>query len=35
MGNVVLNPLISGMPPEWGWKGLRLFQESVLPKVKP
>ncbi len=35
MGNVVLNPLISGMPPEWGWEGLRLFQETVLPKVKP
>ncbi|MCA1726833.1 MAG: hypothetical protein LC722_04005 [Actinobacteria bacterium] len=35
MGNVVLNPLISGMPPEWGWEGLRLFRERVLPEVKP
>jgi alkanesulfonate monooxygenase SsuD/methylene tetrahydromethanopterin reductase-like flavin-dependent oxidoreductase (luciferase family) len=35
MGNVVLNPLISGMPPEWGWEGLRLFHEQVLPKVRP
>jgi alkanesulfonate monooxygenase SsuD/methylene tetrahydromethanopterin reductase-like flavin-dependent oxidoreductase (luciferase family) len=35
MGNVVLNPMISGMPPAWGWEGLRLFHEKVLPAVKP
>lgn len=34
MANLVLHPLISGMPPEWGWEGLRLFAEKVVPRIK-
>ncbi len=31
---MILHPLMGGMPPELGWKGLRLFAERVLPEIK-
>ncbi|MBX6388785.1 MAG: LLM class flavin-dependent oxidoreductase [Frankia sp.] len=30
----VLHPLCGGMPPEEGWKSLRLYVEEVLPRVR-
>ena len=29
-----LMPLISGLPPEIGWKSLELFTEKALPRIK-
>jgi len=28
-----LHPLMGGLDPEWGWKGLKLFVEKVLPRL--
>ncbi|MFY1679020.1 LLM class flavin-dependent oxidoreductase [Streptomyces sp. WMMC905] len=30
----VLHPLVGGMPPEEGWRGVRLFCERVLPRLR-
>ena len=30
---VALHPLMGGLPPEIGWRGLRLFVEKVLPQL--
>jgi hypothetical protein len=30
---VVMNPLVSGLPLDAGWASLRLFGETVLPAV--
>jgi alkanesulfonate monooxygenase SsuD/methylene tetrahydromethanopterin reductase-like flavin-dependent oxidoreductase (luciferase family) len=32
-GSILLHPLLSGMPPEWGWASLRLFESAVLPAL--
>ncbi|GIW40012.1 MAG: hypothetical protein KatS3mg076_0589 [Candidatus Binatia bacterium] len=32
--HVVLHPLLAGMPPEWGWESLRLFEEKVWPAIR-
>ncbi|MFD7501947.1 LLM class flavin-dependent oxidoreductase [Streptomyces sp. NPDC001700] len=32
--SLVLHPLCGGMPVEEGWRGLRLFAERVLPRLK-
>ncbi len=34
-GQVILHPLMGGMPPELGWEGLELFAAKVLPRIKP
>lgn len=34
-GSLVLHPLLAGMPPELGWESLRLFEQQVLPKLRP
>ena len=28
-----LHPLMGGLDPEWGWKGLKLFVEKVMPRL--
>jgi len=28
-----LHPLMGGLDPEWGWRGLKLFAEKVLPRL--
>ncbi|MFJ9538735.1 LLM class flavin-dependent oxidoreductase [Streptomyces sp. NPDC101225] len=33
LDNLVLHPLAGGMPPEEGWRSLRLFTERVLPRL--
>ena len=33
-GRVILHPLMGGLDPEFGWKGLRLFEEKVLPRIR-
>jgi alkanesulfonate monooxygenase SsuD/methylene tetrahydromethanopterin reductase-like flavin-dependent oxidoreductase (luciferase family) len=33
-GAVQLHPLLAGMPPEWGWESLELFESEVLPRIK-
>ena len=33
-GRVILHPLMGGLDPEFGWQGLRLFQEKVLPRIR-
>jgi len=33
-GRIILHPLMGGIPPELGWRGLRLFEEQVLPRIK-
>jgi alkanesulfonate monooxygenase SsuD/methylene tetrahydromethanopterin reductase-like flavin-dependent oxidoreductase (luciferase family) len=33
-GNICLHPLISGMPPEWGWQQLQTFSATVLPHIR-
>ncbi|MGV9451385.1 LLM class flavin-dependent oxidoreductase [Streptomyces sp. NPDC003635] len=33
LDNLVLHPLCGGMPPEEGWRSLRLFCEAVLPRL--
>lgn len=30
---VLLHPLLGGIPPESGWRSLRLFEQDVLPRV--
>lgn len=30
---VLFHPLLGGIPPELGWRGLRLFEQDVLPNV--
>lgn len=32
-GTLILHPLLSGMPPEWGFESLDLFEKAVLPKL--
>ncbi|WJV45917.1 LLM class flavin-dependent oxidoreductase [Streptomyces flavofungini] len=32
--NLVLHPLVGGMPVDEGWRSLRLFGENVLPRLK-
>ncbi|QVI25104.1 LLM class flavin-dependent oxidoreductase [Nocardia tengchongensis] len=32
---IVINPLAGGIPPDQGWKMLRLFTEQVLPAIGP
>ena len=34
-GQVLLHPLMGGMPPALGWEGLRLFATKVLPRLRP
>lgn len=34
-GRVILHPLMGGLPPELGWESLRLFEQEVLPRVRP
>jgi alkanesulfonate monooxygenase SsuD/methylene tetrahydromethanopterin reductase-like flavin-dependent oxidoreductase (luciferase family) len=34
-GTVILHPLMGGMPPELGWEGLHLFEQKVLPALRP
>jgi alkanesulfonate monooxygenase SsuD/methylene tetrahydromethanopterin reductase-like flavin-dependent oxidoreductase (luciferase family) len=34
-GQVLLHPLMGGMPPALGWEGLRLFATEVLPRLRP
>lgn len=31
---LVFHPLVSGLPPEIGWRGLHLFVDEVLPRLK-
>jgi len=33
-GRVLLHPLMGGLSPEVGWRGLKLFAEKVLPKIR-
>jgi alkanesulfonate monooxygenase SsuD/methylene tetrahydromethanopterin reductase-like flavin-dependent oxidoreductase (luciferase family) len=33
-GRVILHPLMGGLSPEFAWKGLRLFEEKVLPRLR-
>ncbi|MBU6283105.1 LLM class flavin-dependent oxidoreductase [bacterium] len=33
-GRLILHPLMGGLDPEFSWKGLRLFQEKVLPRIR-
>jgi alkanesulfonate monooxygenase SsuD/methylene tetrahydromethanopterin reductase-like flavin-dependent oxidoreductase (luciferase family) len=33
-GRVILHPLMGGLSPEFAWQGLRLFEQSVLPRLK-
>ncbi|MEU0675044.1 LLM class flavin-dependent oxidoreductase [Streptomyces sp. NPDC006172] len=33
LDNLVLHPLVGGMPPEEGWRSLRLFAERALPAL--
>ena len=35
MGTIVLHPLMGGMPVDLGWSSLRLFEEKVLPRLRP
>ena len=30
---ITLHPLMGGLDPEWGWKGLKLFVEKVMPRL--
>ncbi len=32
-GSIQLHPLLGGMPPEWGWESLELFEQKVLPRL--
>ncbi|MFD9906880.1 LLM class flavin-dependent oxidoreductase [Streptomyces sp. NPDC059063] len=32
--SLILHPLVGGMPLDEGWRGLRLFAENVLPRLK-
>jgi alkanesulfonate monooxygenase SsuD/methylene tetrahydromethanopterin reductase-like flavin-dependent oxidoreductase (luciferase family) len=34
-GQVLLHPLMGGLPPALGWEGLRLFTTKVLPCLRP
>ncbi|MFJ4685706.1 LLM class flavin-dependent oxidoreductase [Streptomyces sp. NPDC088789] len=34
LDSLVLHPLVGGMPVEEGWRGLRLFCEGVLPRLR-
>jgi len=34
-GRVILHPLMGGLPPEVGWESLRLFEQRVLPRLRP
>jgi hypothetical protein len=34
LDNLVLHPLVGGMPLEEGWRSLRLFAERVLPELE-
>jgi alkanesulfonate monooxygenase SsuD/methylene tetrahydromethanopterin reductase-like flavin-dependent oxidoreductase (luciferase family) len=34
-GQVLLHPLMGGMPPALGWEGLELFASKVLPRLRP
>jgi alkanesulfonate monooxygenase SsuD/methylene tetrahydromethanopterin reductase-like flavin-dependent oxidoreductase (luciferase family) len=34
-GQVLLHPLMGGMPPELGWEGLETFARKVLPRLRP
>jgi len=34
-GQVLLHPLMGGMPPPLGWEGLRTFASKVLPRLRP
>jgi alkanesulfonate monooxygenase SsuD/methylene tetrahydromethanopterin reductase-like flavin-dependent oxidoreductase (luciferase family) len=31
--NLVLHPLLSGLDPDFGWRGLELFVDKVLPRI--
>jgi alkanesulfonate monooxygenase SsuD/methylene tetrahydromethanopterin reductase-like flavin-dependent oxidoreductase (luciferase family) len=33
MGRIILHPLMGGLPPEFGWQGLKLFESKVLPRI--
>jgi hypothetical protein len=32
-GFAMFHPLMGGIPPELGWRSLRLFETEVLPKL--
>jgi alkanesulfonate monooxygenase SsuD/methylene tetrahydromethanopterin reductase-like flavin-dependent oxidoreductase (luciferase family) len=34
-GRIVLHPLMGGLSPELGWRGLELFAAKVLPRLRP
>jgi alkanesulfonate monooxygenase SsuD/methylene tetrahydromethanopterin reductase-like flavin-dependent oxidoreductase (luciferase family) len=34
-GSVLLHPLMGGIAPDVAWESLRLFEEQVLPRVRP
>lgn len=34
-GSLLLHPLLSGMPPDWGWESLELFAAKVAPRLNP
>ncbi|MGH9026016.1 MAG: LLM class flavin-dependent oxidoreductase [Acidimicrobiia bacterium] len=34
-GSFLLHPLMGGIAPDVAWEGLRLFEEKVLPRVRP
>jgi len=34
-GQVLLHPLMGGMPPALGWESLGLFAKKVLPRIRP
>jgi hypothetical protein len=33
-GQVLLHPLMGGLAPEIAWRGLELFEKSVLPRIR-
>jgi len=32
--NLMIHPLLSGLDPDFGWRGLELFVEKVLPRIR-
>jgi len=34
-GQVLLHPLMGGIPPVVGWEGLQTFAAKVLPRLRP
>jgi alkanesulfonate monooxygenase SsuD/methylene tetrahydromethanopterin reductase-like flavin-dependent oxidoreductase (luciferase family) len=35
LGSVLLHPLMGGIPPDLAWASLELFEQKVLPRVRP